>query len=73
MFCRVKVSGNDTYLRIIENRRDGKNVRQRVIATRLERLKESGTLDGLVAFAGLALVDSNGEPDGGRHRSNGRA
>ena len=71
MFCRVKVNGNDTYLRIIENRRDRKNVGQRVIATRLERLKESGTLDGLVAVTGLTLVNGNGEPDGGRQH--GRA
>ena len=33
MFCRARVSGSNTYLQIVENQRDGKKVRQRVIAT----------------------------------------
>ena len=79
MFCRTKVSGNNTYLQIVENRRDGKKVRQRVIATlgRLDRLEKSGTLNSLVAslcrFTDLTPVDSNGEPAGGRRRSDGRS
>jgi len=43
LFCRAKVSGPDTFLQIVENHRDGKKVRQRVIATlgRLDRLAPS--------------------------------
>ncbi len=53
MFCRARVSGPDTCLRIVENHRDGKKVRQRVIATlgRLDDLQETGTLDRLVQSA----------------------
>lgn len=54
MFFRAKKSGsNDNphhYLQIVESYRDGKSVRQRVIATvgRLDHLKASGQIDGLV-------------------------
>ena len=53
MFCRAKVSGPNTYIQIVENHRDGKKVRQRVIATlgRLDHLQETGTLDRLVQSA----------------------
>jgi len=53
MFCRAKVSGSNTYIQIVENHRDGKKVRQRVIATlgRLDHLQESGALDRLVQSA----------------------
>ena len=33
MFCRTKVSGNNTCLQIVENKREGKKTRQRVVAT----------------------------------------
>jgi len=53
MFCRAKVSGPNTYIQIVENHRDGKKVRQRVIATlgRLDHLQETGALDRLVQSA----------------------
>ncbi|MCY4589712.1 MAG: hypothetical protein OXE86_03910, partial [Alphaproteobacteria bacterium] len=53
MFCRAKVSGSNTYIQIVENQRDGKKVRQRVIATlgRLDHLRESGALDRLMHSA----------------------
>lgn len=53
MFCRTKVSGPNTYIQIVENHRDGKKVRQRVIATlgRLDHLRETGALDRLVQSA----------------------
>ncbi len=53
MFCRTKVSGSNTYLRIVENRREGGKVRQRVIATlgRLDHLQASGALDRLLQSA----------------------
>ncbi|MGB4196912.1 MAG: IS1634 family transposase, partial [Methanoculleus sp.] len=44
MFARIKKSGRNEYLQIVENHREGKRVTQRVIATlgRLDDLK-SGT------------------------------
>ena len=54
MFVRVKKSGaksnSHEYLQIVESFRDGKSVRQRVIGTlgRLDQLKASGQIDGLV-------------------------
>jgi len=49
MFLRVKKVGNQSYLQIVQNTREGKSVRQRVIAT-LGHTKEfidSGKLDDL--------------------------
>jgi len=64
MFPRVKRSGKYQYLQIVENRRDGDQVRQQVIASlgRFDQLRESGQLDNLTrALAGLCrqveLVD----------------
>ena len=53
MFCRAKVSGSNTYIQIVENHREGKRVRQRVIATlgRLDQLQEGGALDRLLQSA----------------------
>ena len=53
MFCRTKVSGSNTYLQIVENHREGRRVRQRVIATlgRLDHLQASGALDRLLQSA----------------------
>jgi hypothetical protein len=50
MFARVKKSGNNQYLQIVENRRVGAKVSQHVIATvgRLERLQEKGEVETLV-------------------------
>jgi hypothetical protein len=54
MFFRAKKSGPKDnpyhYLQIVESFRDGKSVRQRVIATvgRLDHLKATGQIDGLV-------------------------
>ncbi len=49
MFARAKKSGKYTYLQIVENRWEDGQVRQQVIASlgRLDRLMESGALDGL--------------------------
>ncbi len=50
MFARVKKSGNNQYLQIVENKKiDGKVV-QRVISTvgRLDRLQEKGEVENLV-------------------------
>ena len=54
MFVRIKKSGSKKapheYLQIVESYRNGKSVRQRVIATlgRLDHLKATGQIDGLV-------------------------
>ncbi len=50
MFVRLKKVKNYTYLQIVENRREGKKTRQRVIATlgRLEELREKGRIEGLI-------------------------
>ena len=54
MFIRVKKGGNKRhpheYLQIVESYRMGRSVRQRVICTlgRLDRLQESGEIDGLI-------------------------
>jgi len=51
MFFRIKQSGPRQYLQIVENTRDNGRVRQRVLTTlgRLDELRESGHLDGLLA------------------------
>ena len=51
MFFRVKQSAARQYLQIVENFRDQGRVKQRVLATlgRLDELKQSGHLDGLLA------------------------
>jgi transposase len=51
MFFRVKQSGPRQYLQIVENSRADGRVRQRVLTTlgRLDELRQSGHLDGLLA------------------------
>ncbi len=50
MFARIKKSGRYQYLQIVENRREGRKVVQRVIATvgRLDRLHAKGDVETLV-------------------------
>lgn len=50
MFVRVKKSGNNQYLQIVENRKVSGKVAQRVISTigRLDRLNEKGDIETLV-------------------------
>jgi transposase len=50
MYIRIKKSGNYEYLQICESKREGKKVRQRVIATigRLDHLKAKGEVENLV-------------------------
>jgi hypothetical protein len=51
MFFRIKQSAARQYLQIVENFRDQGRVKQRVLVTlgRLDELKQSGHLDGLLA------------------------
>lgn len=50
MFFRTKKSGPRTYLQIVENRRDGGRIKQRVMATlgRVDELQASGQLESLL-------------------------
>jgi hypothetical protein len=50
MFFRSKKSGPRTYLQIVDNRREGRATRQRVICTlgRLDELQQSGQLESLL-------------------------
>jgi transposase len=50
MFARVKKSGNNQYLQIVENRREKGKVVQRVIATlgRMDQMAEKGEVESLV-------------------------
>ena len=53
MFVRVKKVGTYRYLQIAQNRREGKRVKQSVIATlgRLDKLAASGAIDQLLRSA----------------------
>jgi transposase len=59
MFFRTKSSGPRSYLQIVENRWEGGQSRQRVVATlgRLDQLQETGKLDALLA-SGARLAHS---------------
>jgi len=59
MFFRTKKSGSRTYLQIAENRREGRKVKQRVVATlgRLDHLQDSGQLDSLLR-SGARFADA---------------
>jgi len=50
MFARVKKSGNNQYLQIVENRRNNGKVAQRVIATlgRMDQISEKGEVESLI-------------------------
>ena len=50
MFARVKKSGNNQYLQIVENRREGRKIIQRVLVTlgRMDRLQARGDIETLV-------------------------
>ena len=53
MFVRVKTVGTYRYLQIAENRREGKRVKQSIIATLgwLDKLAASGAIDQLLRSA----------------------
>src|SRR6516164_11542761 len=58
MFFRLKKSGDRSYVQIVENKREGAAVRQRVIANlgRADELAASGALASLIA-SGAKLTD----------------
>lgn len=54
MFARIKKSGKNEYLQIVENRKVQGKVKQRVIATigRLDKLQAKGTVESLIRSLG---------------------
>jgi hypothetical protein len=69
MFARVKKSGKNEYLQIVENRRDGKKISQRVLATigRMDHLQARGDIETLIRslsrFSEKALLVLSGRGD----------
>ena len=72
MFIRVKRAGKYQYLQLVENRREGKRTRQRIVATlsRLDRLRTKGQIDTLLRSLGrfaerveIQEAHANGELD----------
>lgn len=69
MFARIKKSGKYQYLQIVENKRQGKKISQRVIATvgRLDKLQEKGQVETLIRslarFSEKALLILSGKSD----------
>ena len=68
MFVRVKKAGDLSYLQIVENRREGTSVKQRVIANlgRADELSSSGKLDDLARSflkhtTAVSVVDAHRE------------
>ena len=69
MFARVKKSGNNHYLQIVENRREGRKIHQRVLATlgRMDQLQARGEIETLIRslsrFSEKALLILSGKAD----------
>jgi transposase len=69
MFARIKKSGNNQYLQIVENRREGRKIIQRVLVTlgRMDRLQARGDIETLVRslsrFSEKALLVLSGQGD----------
>jgi hypothetical protein len=67
MFARVKKSGNNHYLQIVENRREGKKIIQRVLVTlgRMDHLQARGDIETLIRslsrFSEKALLVLSGK------------
>ena len=69
MFARIKKSGSNQYLQIVENRREGQKIIQRVLVTlgRVERLQARGDIETLIRslsrFSEKALLVLSGKAD----------
>jgi len=69
MFARIKKSGKYDYLQVVENRREGPKVNQRVIATlgRLDQMHAKGEVETLIRslarFSEQAIVVVSGKSD----------
>ena len=76
MFVRVKKTRGYTYLQIVENKREGHKVKQRVLTTlgQLDALNASGKIDDLTRSlakfsATLKVIDAHREGSLQAHRS----
>ena len=76
MFVRIKNSHGYKYLQIVENKREGKKVKQRVLTTlgQLEALSASGKIDDLTRSlakfsSALKVIDAHREGSLQAHRS----
>ena len=71
MFARIKKSGRNEYLQLVENRRDGKKISQRVVATigRLDALRAGGNIETIIRSLSrfsekvLLILSARGNPD----------
>ena len=71
MFARIKKSGKNEYLQLVENRRVGKKITQRVVATigRMDWLREGGNIETIIrslsrfSEKALLVLSARGDAD----------
>jgi transposase len=71
MFARIKKSGRNEYLQLVENRRQGGKISQRVVATigRMDELRAGGNLETIIQSLSrfsekvILVLSARGNPD----------
>lgn len=71
MFARIKKSGRNEYLQLVENRRKGEKISQRVVATigRMDELRARGDIETIIRSLSrfsekvLLILSARGNPD----------
>ena len=71
MFARIKKSGRNEYLQLVENRRKGEKISQRVVATigRMDELRAGGNIETIIRSLSrfsekvLLILSARGNPD----------
>ena len=71
MFARIKKSGRNQYLQLVENRRNGGKISQRVVATigRMDELRAGGDIETIIRSLSrfsekvLLILSARGNPD----------
>ena len=71
MFARIKKSGRNEYLQLVENRRKGGKISQRVVATigRMDELRAGGNIETIIRSLSrfsekvLLILSARGNPD----------
>jgi transposase len=71
MFARIKKSGHNEYLQLVESRRDGKKISQRVVATigRMDELRAGGNIETIIRSLSrfsekvLLILSAREDPD----------
>jgi transposase len=71
MFARIKKSGHNEYLQLVENRRQGGKISQRVVATigRMDELRAGGDIETIIRSLSrfsekvLLILSTRGNPD----------